>query len=124
MARAGGRPAGRRGWRLPPPGSEEAREPSAPWGAALATGPRAIRRPRGEGYDLAGAQAVRDDKQEHRVVAPSHGRRAVDAVKEGLDGLPRERTGESLATVDAGGVDPRVEAGWGKAAGREEAQEG
>jgi hypothetical protein len=74
--------------------------------------------------DLARAQAVRGDEQEHRVVASPLRRRSIDGGEECLHGLPGKRARKLLAAVEPWRVDRAVEPAGNLVPTREEAEEG
>ena len=73
-------------------------------------GARAIRPTPGEVVererdDLAAAQPVRRDEQQHGVVASADGGRAIDALEQRPNRVPSQRARQLLLPVHAWGVD-------------------
>ena len=62
-----------------------------------------------QSYDLASAQAVGGDEKEHRVVASTLWRGAVDRPQQHTDRLPCQGARKTLAAVDPGRIDLCVE---------------
>ena len=70
-----------------------------------------------QGADIAGAQPIGGDQKQHRIVTHAHRAAAIDGGEQSANAFPRQRAGKLFQSVQAGGVNVRIQPWWERTRG-------